>query len=90
LAPAAELFLGRSDWYDAFYQEERTTNLFGEEETAVAKRNVETIGSYFIKRLASIFPGVSPRPRALMNSVGCPLYLFWSSIPKERAPWPNI
>jgi three-Cys-motif partner protein len=71
-----DVFLGRTDWYDAFYQEEQTTNLFGEEDRAVAKRGVETIGRYFVERLRTAFPGVAPQPRVLVNSVGCPLYLF--------------
>lgn len=70
-----DILLGRTDWYSAFYREEKSLNLFGEEETMVAKRNVETIRDYFIDRLQSVFPGVAT-PRVLVNSVGCPLYLL--------------
>jgi three-Cys-motif partner protein len=69
-------FLGTDDWYEAFYQVETRPNLFGDEETTVVKRGVETIGEYFIGRLKSVFPGVAPKPKILMNSTGCPLYLF--------------
>jgi three-Cys-motif partner protein len=71
-----DLFLGSDDWYRAFYQVETTTNLFGEEETTVAKAGIETIGKYFVERLKSVFPGVAPKPKILMNSMNCPLYLF--------------
>jgi three-Cys-motif partner protein len=69
-------FLGSDDWYRAFYQVETKTNLFGEEETTVVKAGVETIGKYFVDRLKSVFPGVAPKPKILMNSTNCPLYLF--------------
>jgi three-Cys-motif partner protein len=71
-----DLFLGRDDWYQTFYKEETVTNLFGEEETTIVKARIEEIGDYFIDRLKSVFPGVAPKPKVLMNSTNCPLYLF--------------
>lgn len=80
-------FLGSDDWYQAFYQVDTTTNLFGEEETTVVKAGVETIGKYFIDRLKGIFPGVASKPKILMNSTNCPLYLFCFAVsnPNPRA-----
>jgi len=69
-------FLGSDDWYRALYQAETTTNLFGEEETTVVKAGVEKIGQYFVDRLKSVFPAVAPKPKILLNSTNCPLYLF--------------
>lgn len=79
--------LGSDDWYHAFYQVETQTNLFGEEETTIVKAGVETIGTYFVERLKSIFPGVAPKPKILMNSTNCPLYLFCFAVsnPNPRA-----
>ena len=74
------LFLGTEDWYEAFYQVETAPNLFGEAETTVVKRGVEVIGKYLVDRLRVVFPGVAPRPRILMNSTNCPLYLFCFAI----------
>ncbi|HSG39510.1 MAG TPA: three-Cys-motif partner protein TcmP [Thermoanaerobaculia bacterium] len=70
------LFLGSDDWYQAFYKVEKTPTLFGDEKTTVVKAGVEVIGRYVVDRLRSVFPGVAPNPKVLMNSTGCPLYLF--------------
>jgi three-Cys-motif partner protein len=80
------LLLGSDDWYQAFYQTETKRTLFGEEET-VMKAGVETIGKYFVDRLKSVFPGVAPEPKVLMNSMNCPLYLFCFAVssPNPRA-----
>ena len=80
-------FLGSDDWYQAFYQVETKTNLFGEEETTVVKAGIETIGRYFVDRLKGVFPGVAPKPKILMNSTNCPLYLFCFAVsnPNPRA-----
>ena len=84
-----DLFLGRDDWYQAFYKEETVTDLFGKEETTIVKARVEEIGDYFIDRLKSAFPGVAPKPKVLMNSMNCPLYLFCFAVgsqnPQARA-----
>ena len=69
-------FLGTEDWDQVFYREQTTTNLFGEPETTVVKATLEEIGKFFVERLESVFPGVAPKPRVLMNSMNCPLYLF--------------
>jgi three-Cys-motif partner protein len=82
-------FLGTDDWYESFYRSETTTNLFGEEETTIVKARVEEIGEYFVDRLKSVFPGVAPKPKVLVNSTNCPLYLFCFAVgsanPNARA-----
>jgi three-Cys-motif partner protein len=81
------LFLGTEDWYQVFYQEETERTLFGDEQRLV-KAKVETIGDYFVERLKSVFPDVAPKPKILMNSANCPLYLFCFAVsspnPKAR------
>jgi three-Cys-motif partner protein len=79
------LLLGSEDWYDAFYRTETSTNLFGEQETTVAKARVDVIGQYFLNRLRTIFPGVAKKPKVLMNSTNCPLFLFCFAI-ASRSP----
>jgi len=81
-----DLFLGTKDWYETFYRTETTTNLFGDEETTLVKATVEEIGEYFVARLKSVFPGVAPKPKVLMNSMHCPLYLFCFAV---GSPKPN-
>lgn len=68
--------LGRSDWFDEFYQVEKTPTLFGSEEEHVVKASTETIGRHFIENLKSIFAGVASRPAVLRNSKNSPLYLL--------------
>jgi three-Cys-motif partner protein len=77
-------FLGTEDWYQEFYKSETRTTLFGDEETTLVKRGVEEIGKYFIHRLQGIFPGVAPRPRVLMNSTNCPLYLLCFAVGSQN------
>jgi three-Cys-motif partner protein len=78
-------FLGTDDWYKAFYEEETTPRLFGEQQ--VSKVGIEKIGRYFIDRLKQVFPGVAPNPSVLTNSANSPLYLFCFAVgnPNERA-----
>jgi three-Cys-motif partner protein len=82
-------FLGTDDWYQTFYRTQTSSNLFGDEETTIVKAKMEEIGEYFVNRLKSVFPGVAPKPKVLMNSAGCPLYLFCFAIanpnPKAQA-----
>ena len=68
--------LGTDDWYNEFYEQETSEDLFGIEETTSVKKGIEVISRYFVSRLETVFPGVSPNPRILMNSTGSPLYLL--------------
>ena len=78
-----EMF-GTKDWYDAFYEEKITMDLFGEQKTTQKIGNLDMIGHYFVKRLKTIFAGVADNPLPLYNSRGNPLYLlsFAASNPK--------
>jgi three-Cys-motif partner protein len=71
-----DIALGCKDWYDVFYRDEPAPSLFGEDDRKVTKASLETIAKYFVERLRTVFPAVAPESRVVMNSVGCPLYLF--------------
>ena len=69
---------GSSDWYDAFYQKVEYQELLPGGPTVETHKqaNFDTIWTYFLKRLASVFPHVAKRPLPLFNSANCPLYLL--------------
>jgi three-Cys-motif partner protein len=75
--------LGRDDWYDEFYRVEKSTTLFGTEESRVICKSVDTIGRYFHDRLRSVFSAVATEPRVLRNTRGCPLYLLCFAVGSE-------
>jgi three-Cys-motif partner protein len=70
-----DLLLGPG-WHEALYSVETTRSLFDDEMTRVVKATTATIGTYFNERLRSVFAGVAPSPRVLLNSSNCPLYLL--------------
>lgn len=70
-----EIF-GTEDWYDAFYEESTTTDLFGEQVITRKTGNFDSISRYFVKRLKTIFAGVAANPLPLYNSRSNPLYLL--------------
>jgi three-Cys-motif partner protein len=71
-----EMF-GEPDWYDAFYEKQKTPDLFGStSETVIKKADYSSISRYFVKRLKTIFQHVAKNPLPLHNSSNCPLYLF--------------
>jgi three-Cys-motif partner protein len=76
-------FLGTEAWYDAFYREEHQATLFGDEVVRV-KVSLEAIGSYFVSRLKTIFPGVVERPGMLRSSTDRPLYMLCFAASNER------
>ncbi len=79
-----DLLLGKTDWYDAFYKVEHPPMLFDEPATRVVKATTETIGQYFNARLGTIFAGVAPEPKVLLNSANCPLYLLCFAVSNEK------
>jgi three-Cys-motif partner protein len=71
-----EMF-GSSDWYDAFYRTNTTTDIFGDEEIDTVKlADFELIARYFVRRLKTVFVGVAENPLPLLNSRNTPLYLL--------------
>jgi three-Cys-motif partner protein len=68
--------LGTKDWYNAFYETKTAEDLFGTVTRIEKKVNLKAIGSYFVERLKTVFPGVADNPLPLKNSRNCPLYLL--------------
>ncbi len=68
---------GTESWEQAFYEAERTMDLFGGESVQHIKRaDFNKIGRFFVDRLKTVFAGVSETPLPLMNSRNNPLYLL--------------
>lgn len=84
-----DLLLGTSDWFEAFYQVEHTTDLFGSVEETVTKRSIDVIARYFEERLRSVFPAVAT-PGVLRDSANCPLYLLCFAASNERGAKPAL
>lgn len=70
-----EMF-GTQDWYETFYKEITSEDLFGRQTTLRKVSNFAMISDYFVNRLKTIFPGVAENPLPLYNSRGNPLYLL--------------
>lgn len=67
---------GTIDWQTSFYKKSPQTDLFGDDPGLVKDTSFEQIGQFMIERLKTIFPGVAPRTKALLNSRNNPMYLL--------------
>ena len=69
-------FFGAEDWFEEFYREDETPSLFenlpGQQKVA----DFNSIETYFIRRLESVFTEVAKNPLRLYNSRNNPLYLL--------------
>ena len=69
-------FFGAEDWFEEFYREDETPSLFenlpGQQKVA----DCDSIETYFIRRLESVFTEVAKNPLRLYNSCNNPLYLL--------------
>jgi three-Cys-motif partner protein len=76
--------LGTDEWRKAFYSQQVTQTLFGEEEVQVKDADFDRIGQFFVERLKTVFTAVADNPLPLRNSRNVPLYLlcFASGNPK--------
>lgn len=69
--------LGTDEWRNDFYRRIENRDLFDEADDKFLKTaTYESIGSFFIERLRSVFAGVADRPLALYNSKNIPIYLL--------------
>jgi len=82
--------LGTYEWIKEIYNESPQTNLFDED--VYEKKAVEDVKKYILKRLATIFPTVSPNAVLLRNSVNSPIFLlcFMGSNPNPKAIKPSL
>jgi len=78
--------LGTEDWKNEIYYDSHQITLFGEQD--IERKSLDSIKSYIIRRLQSIFPGVADKALILRNpSNNSPLFLlcFAVSNPNIRA-----
>jgi hypothetical protein len=75
---------GTEEWQTAFYKESAQADMFRDEPGLIKSTSFEQIGQFMIDRLKTIFPGVAPQTKALLNSRMNPMYLlcFAASNPK--------
>lgn len=67
---------GTDDWKRAFYKESPQMGLFDSGTQMVKDAPFEQIGNFLIERLKTIFTGVAPTTKALMNSRNNPMYIL--------------
>ena len=75
-ADALTRIFGTEAWRDEFYASQVQETLFGSEEVRSKTASFDSIGCFLVKRLKTIFVEVAPKPLALLNSRGNPLYLL--------------
>jgi len=75
---------GTEEWRTAFYKESVQADMFCDEPGLIKSTSFVQIGQFMIERLKTIFPGVAPQTKALLNSRMNPMYLlcFAASNPK--------
>ena len=65
---------GTNEWEQKFYQESSQLSLFNEDLDLEKIASFETIKSFYLERLRSIFSGVANNPLPLKNSTGSTLF----------------
>lgn len=71
-----DIMFGETDWYDEFYKESVSHDLFGAKTQLKKVANFDSIGQYFVRRLKTAFYQVAENPRPLYNSRNNPLFLL--------------
>jgi len=66
------IIFGTTDWYNAFYKEQKQKTLFGDENTIVKNATLDKIGEYYLNRLKTVFSKVAKSPYKLLSSTGRP------------------
>jgi len=67
---------GTEAWHEAFYHTPKQGTLFGGETALEKDADFDTIGAFFVQRLATVFAQVAPEPFPLRNSKNVPIYLL--------------
>lgn len=70
-----ELF-GDENWLKEFYPEEPISDLFGEHIATRRTVSEESVASYLLRRMKSVFAGVVDTPLVLRNSRNSPLFML--------------
>ena len=80
---------GTHKWYDAFYTKKSSAGLFDDVDVDLQREaDVLSLTDFIVKRLESIFAGVSKKPAVLRNTKkNSPLFLlcFAMTNPSKRA-----
>jgi three-Cys-motif partner protein len=71
-----DIMFGDTGWYDEFYKESTSDDLFGPRAELKKVANFDSIGQYFVRRLKTAFYQVAESPRPLYNSRNVPLFLL--------------
>lgn len=71
-----DAMFGETSWYDVFYETTPVPGLFGEEMITRKTGTFDSISSYFVNRLKTVFPKVAENPLPLVSSNNNPLYLL--------------
>ncbi len=82
--------LGTQDWRGAFYRRKESNTLFGDKFEIERCVGVEQIGEYFLKRLRSIFEGVSEKPMILRNSRNSPIFMLCFAAGNKKGSVPAL
>jgi three-Cys-motif partner protein len=67
---------GTAGWRDAFYHESNQADLFTGSPELIKDADFETIATYWVARLQSVFADVALNPLPLRNSRNVPIYLL--------------
>jgi three-Cys-motif partner protein len=70
------MFFGTDEWLGQCYRPPLQTTLFNDGPTHQKAVNYDGLASYFVKRLKTIFPHVSPNPLTQRNSKGSPMFML--------------
>ena len=82
-----DLFFGRDDWFDEFYQLARQGSLFNEENELEKRDDIlAEIEQYFLECLESAFAMVAKNPLPLRNSKNSLMYLLCFAAGNPNAP----
>lgn len=79
-----DIIFGTSDWFTAFYKNDEQESLFEDDPHMQKTATYEKIKNFLLARLRENFAGVSPNPLVLLNTRGCPLYLFCFAASNEN------
>jgi three-Cys-motif partner protein len=80
-----DIMFGDTGWYDEFYKESVSHDLFGAKTQLKKVANFDTIGQYFVRRLKTAFYQVAENPRPLYNSRNVPLFLLCFAVGNAKA-----
>ena len=76
--------LGTNEWFDEFYKSTNNLTLFGDDHEVIRRdAGASEVKEFILKRLRTVFPEVTNKPRVLYNSKNNPLYLFIYAMANE-------